>query len=226
MVFVYYVPYQLVGSTRCNCKPVSVNRKWHMGIAEEFAEAWFNTSVHRRRREQLLVTATTELPYVLLSPAEINKQETSVRRGTLSVEKPQIIVPGQNQRIADFTKLDDEKFEDIRNSLILARFVKFPSGRYLHQSYQLDIVDTPIETLTESWNQKLEQQQDQTTGLITTRVPSWRLALLVYVAQTVGKSMHKDLDALLEKILGVSFQSDPSSFPPRGGPRDSEFYLS
>lgn len=54
-------------------------------------------------RKQLLVTSTTELPYVLLSPAEINKQETSVRRGTLSVEKPQIIVPGHKQNIADFT---------------------------------------------------------------------------------------------------------------------------
>lgn len=49
------------------------------------------------------MTATTELPYILLSPAEINQRETSVRRGTLSVEKPQIIVPGQNRNIADFT---------------------------------------------------------------------------------------------------------------------------
>ncbi|GJQ13690.1 hypothetical protein GpartN1_g5481.t1 [Galdieria partita] len=224
MVFVYCLPCSTIQSGRC--KRSNVNTKWRMGIAEEFAEAWFNTSVHRRRREQLLVTATTELPYVLLSPAEINKQETSVRRGTLSVEKPQIIVPGQKQSIADFTKLDEEKFEDIRNSLILARFVKFPTGRYLHQSYHLDIVDTPLEALTEKWIQKLEQQEDRTTGLITTKASSWRLALLVYVAQTVGRSMHKDLDALLEKILGVSVHSDPSSFPPRGGPRDSEFYLS
>jgi hypothetical protein len=84
-------------------KRTNLKRKWKMGIVEEFAEAWLNTSVHRRRRKQLLVTSTTELPYVLLSPAEINKQETSVRRGTLSVEKPQIIVPGHKQNIADFT---------------------------------------------------------------------------------------------------------------------------
>jgi len=207
-------------------KRTNLKRKWKMGIVEEFAEAWLNTSVHRRRRKQLLVTSTTELPYVLLSPAEINKQETSVRRGTLSVEKPQIIVPGHKQNIADFTKLDDERFEDIRNSLILARFVKFPSGRYRNRSYQLDIVDSPVEALAEKWNEQLEKEQDETTGLISTRLSSsWRLALVVYVAQTVGSCMYRDLDAVLQKILGISVESDSSTFPPRGGPRDSEFYL-
>lgn len=109
---------------------------------------------------------------------------------------------------------------------MLARFVKFPSGRYLHRSYHLDIVDTPLEALTETWNQRLEQQKDETTGLISTKASSWRLALIVYVAQTVGRSLHKDLDIVLEKMLGISTETDSSNFPPRGGPRDSEFYFS
>eukprot|EP00871_Galdieria_phlegrea_P004422 jgi/Galph1/4981/GphlegSOOS_G3654.1 len=209
-----------------SCLVTSCKRKfWTMGIAEDFADAWFKTHIHRRRKEQLLITEATELPYIILSPAEMNKNETAVRKGKVTVEQPQIILPGQSRRIADFSKLEEEKFRDIKNSLILGRLIKFPAGRYRHLSYALDINPVSVKVLTEEWFTRLEQENDGVTGLVSTCAQNWQLALLVYIAQTVGRSMYSDIDAVLQKLLGITTSSDSQQYPERGGPRDSEFYL-
>ena len=102
-----------------------------MDIQEAWQKALKQTEIVRPRVEPLSRTAATELPYIFLAESAVNRGDTVVRTGAITVEKPSIILPSNLPHFEGFE--EDEKSSWKENAVMqffLVRGVRFPSLKY------------------------------------------------------------------------------------------------
>lgn len=172
-----------------------------MDIEERWEKALEKTEVIRPRVQELLTFSHTDLLYIFLSESSINVGDTVVRKGSVVVEKPSLILP---LGLPHFEGFDFEKEpeinEDMVTNFLLVRGVKFPSLNYNNRTYSLDIFEGRLSKAIEQYRDRLQREEDVLTGLIIGPEDCWQFSLLIFVCSQVVKSADGDIKRLLEQL--------------------------
>jgi len=170
-----------------------------MNIVELWEKALKKTEILRFRMHPLHAYETTEIPYIFLAESAVNPGDSVIRKGSVFVDKPSIVMPENLPHFEGFEFDEDLDVSD--NSVInffLVRGVKFPSFRYNNKTQSLDIYEGKLKSAISSYKDKLQRQEEVHTGLIIGPEDCWQFSVLIYVCATIARSADSDIKRLLD----------------------------
>lgn len=164
---------------------------WEKALAE--------TDIIRSRLKTLSATQETTLPYLFLAASSVNEGDTLVRRGEVLVDKPTIIMPNHSPQFGgfDFGK-NLEIGEDLINSFLLIRGVRFPSLKFDNHISSVDLFEGGVDKAIENYGNQLERKEDIATTLLVGPEDVWQFSVLIYIGMQVGRSAGNDLQAYFD----------------------------
>jgi hypothetical protein len=172
-----------------------------MDIQEKWEKALKKTEIIRPRVQELLTFSATDLPYIFLSESSINIGDTVVRKGSVLIEKPSLILP---VGLPQFEGFDFEKETDIDKdklvNFLLVRGIKFPSLHYDNKTYSLDLFEDSLKNAIKHHHDKLQREENVNTGLIIGPEDCWQLSLLIFVCTQVIRQSDGDIKRLLDEF--------------------------
>lgn len=172
-----------------------------MDIEKYWNKAIKHTEVIRSRIQILSSSSDSTVPYILLSPSEVDSNDTIVRKGSLRVQKPSLLVPPNNPQFDGFEF--DGNFSVDQNSLVnflLVRGIQLPSLNYNNQSNTLDVFAGKMSVAIKHYKTLLEEKENITTGLITAPQDCWQFSLLVFICAQINKNVSNDLNFLFKNL--------------------------
>ncbi len=173
-----------------------------MNIQELWEKAIRETKVIRPRLKSLSAHAATELPYIFLAESLVNRGDTVVRKGKISVEKPTLILP---HNIPQFEGFDFEKEfnlnQDTVTNFLLIRGIKFPSLKYIHEASSLDVFEGHLKKAAAKFSDELARKEDVDAGLISGADDSWPFSVLIFVCTQVIRSAPNDIKRLFDDFM-------------------------
>jgi len=171
-----------------------------MDIESEWKKALKQTDVIRSRVMPLATHENTLLPYIFLAESALNRGDTLVRKGEITVEKPAIILP---ENLPQFEGFEFEQESPLRHDFITAFFmvrgIRFPSLRYQNKTESLDVFEGPVQKASDYWADKLGAMEDVRTGLVRGPEESWQFSILILVAHQVSRQADGDIRKLMER---------------------------
>ena len=172
-----------------------------MDIEEKWQKALSKTEIIRSRVQELLTFSSTALPYVFLAESSINTGDSVVRKGEVSADRPSLILPFGMPHFEGF-KLREELHidENMLVNFLVVRGIKFPSLNFNNRTYSLDIFEGYLKKAIEYQSDKMQREEDITTGLIVGPEDCWQLSVLLYVCTQVIKSADGDIKRLLDEL--------------------------
>ena len=170
-----------------------------MDIREKWHKALEKTEIIRPRIQDLYTFSHTDIPYIFLSESSINTGDTVARKGSVTVEKPSLILPLGLPHFEgfDFEK-ETEANDDMVANFLLVRGVKFPSLKYNNKTYSLDVFEGRLSKAIERFRDRLQREEDVLTGLVTGPQDCWQFSVLIFVCTQVIKSADGDIKKLME----------------------------
>lgn len=171
-----------------------------MDIESEWQKALKQSRVIRSRVMPLATHENTLLPYVFLAESALNRGDTVVRKGEITVEKPAIILP---ENLPQFEGFEFERESPVRHDFIttflMVRGIRFPSFRYQNKTESLDVFEGPIQKASDYWDDKLRAMEDVRTGLVCGSEECWQFSILILVAHQISRQADGDIRKLIDK---------------------------
>jgi hypothetical protein len=170
-----------------------------MDIMNRWEKALKNTEIRRSRIHPLLTFETTELPYLFLAESAINAGDSVVRRGSVYVEKPSIVLPDNSPQFEGFDFNEELHLnEDMVINFLLVRGVRFPS--YNNKVNSLDIYEGRLKNAISHFEDRLRREEDVHMGLIVGPEDCWQFSILIFICTMVAKSAGRDIQRLLDNM--------------------------
>ncbi len=170
-------------------------------IEEKWEKALGKTEIIRPRIQELLTFSTTVLPYIFLSESSINVGDSVARKGEVLVEKPSLILPLGLPQFEGFElKKELHIDESMLVDFLVVRGIKFPSLKYNNKTYSLDIFEGRLKKAMEHYHDKLQREENMTTGLIVGPEDTWQLSVVIYICTQVVKSAGGDITRLIDEF--------------------------
>ncbi len=173
-----------------------------MNIHELWERAARETKIIRPRVKTLSTIAATELPYILLSESVVNRGDTVVRKGKISVEKPTLVLPHDIPQFEGFDFEKELKYsQDTIINFLLVRGIKFPSLKYSHASSSLNVFEGDIRKAIAKFSNELARKEDVDAGLISGPDDCWPFSVLIFVCGQVIRSAPNDIRKLFDDFM-------------------------
>jgi hypothetical protein len=173
-----------------------------MHIQDLWEKAARETKIIRPRLKSLSVSSVTELPYTLLSESMVNRGDTVVRKGKISVDKPTLLVPPNIPHFEGFDFENELKLnQDTVINFLLVRGIKFPSFKYSHEVSSLDLFEGHIKKAIGKFSDELARKEDVDRGLITGPDDCWPFSILIFVCTQVIRSAPNDIRRLFDDYM-------------------------
>lgn len=171
-----------------------------MDIESLWNKAIKETEIHWQRLQYLATFQPTRISYILLSKSDISPEDTVVRRGSIEVLQPIIIVPPDYPIFEGFNFKEDIGLEsDSVRAFLYMRGIRLPSLKYYNKTFTLDVWEMPITDALAKIKNDLYRREDTKTGLIVGPNDVWQFSLLIYVASLIDRSFEHDLKRIWEK---------------------------
>jgi hypothetical protein len=174
-----------------------------MDIEQLWEKAQKKTEILRGRVKALPTFASTKVPYVFMGESVVNEGHTVVRKGSILIEKPIIILP---EDLPQFEGFDFEKDLDVEQGTMqmffLMRGIRFPSLKYNNTIDKLDLKETSLAKTAEKYKKSLERRENVNTALILGPEDCWQFSILLYMATLIGRCARTDIINLMEKVNG------------------------
>ncbi|MDP8261112.1 MAG: hypothetical protein P9M01_02060 [Candidatus Kappaea frigidicola] len=172
-----------------------------MDLEEFWQSALKKTEIHRTRLNKLHTFKATELPYILLAESSVNEGDTVVRKGTIKVDKPLIVMPEHYPVFDGFDfKEDLDISDDSLRSFLLMRGISLPSLKYHNNTYAIEVYEGSLSKAIDHYKDLIQKKEDIRLGLVIGPDEAWKLSLLIYVASMVSKSAQSDINGFIEKL--------------------------
>jgi hypothetical protein len=124
-----------------------------------------------------------------------------VREGQVVVEQPSLLLPQDHPYFEGFQfESDLHIHQDLLTSFLLVRGVRFPSFYYKNSIHHLDIFEGDLEKAARSFRQRLEREENVSTGLVTGPEDCWQFSVLIFISTHVLRSAPGDLKGLLDQL--------------------------
>ncbi|MFH1359581.1 MAG: hypothetical protein ABIJ41_00910 [Candidatus Omnitrophota bacterium] len=171
-----------------------------MDIQKSWEKALKNTEIVRARVKSLSTFSDTQVPYVLLSESEINTGDTVVRKGSITVTKPSIMLPPHIPQFEGFELENIGRFnEETIMNFLLVRGITLPSLKYQNQTYSLDLYEGTLKKAIEFHNDLLQKKEDVHTGLVVGPDDCWPFSMLIFICAQAARSASSDIQKLLDE---------------------------
>lgn len=171
-----------------------------MNIQESWEKALRQTEVIRARVKGLMTFETTPLPYVFLAESAVNAGDTVVRKGSVAVERPALILP---DNVPEFSGFEFEKDfalgSEYLRTFFMVRGIRFPSMRYQNVTDSLDLYEGKLSRAIEDYREQLQRSEDIETGLFIGPEDCWQFSVVVFIAHQMLRQADGDLKRLLEE---------------------------
>ena len=168
-----------------------------MDIRQKWEKALKNTEIKRNRIQELDAFSSTLVPYIFLGSG-LPSGGTVTRKGQIIAEKPSLILPTGIPQLEGFDFGEDFSEDQVINFLLI-RGVRLPSLRYNHKSSSRDTSKVSLEKEIERQLNRLQRKEDVETALIVGPEECWQYSVLIFVANMVSRTAHRDIKRLLEK---------------------------
>lgn len=170
-----------------------------MNIQELWKKAIKTTEIIRPRVKPLFSDKATEVNYIFLAESKINAGDTVVRKGEVTVQKPELIMPHQ---LPIFENFDFDKNMGISDDTVvnffLVRGVTFPTFKYKSNVSTLDIFEGGLDNARAKYGQELQRKEDVHTGLVIGDEECWQFCILILLADIISKGTSSDIKKLLD----------------------------
>jgi hypothetical protein len=172
-----------------------------MDLDKLWQKALKKTEIHRARLNKLHTFKETELPYILLTESLVNEGDTVVRKGTIKVDKPIIVMPEHYPVFDGFDfKEDLDISDDNMRSFLLMRGISLPSLKYSNDTYAVEVYEGSLSKAIGHYKKLLQKQEDIRLGLVIGPDEAWKFSLVIYVASMVTKSAQNDITTFIDKL--------------------------
>lgn len=168
-----------------------------MNFQDAWSKALKETEIIRTRILGLHTFDQTKVGYVLLSASSINPGDTVVRSGEVVIDRPALILPPHIPQFEGFNFDVLEGSEDSLINFLLVRGVTLPSLKYNNSSH-LDIFEGKVDEAIKHYGNRLEREENTSTGLIVAPEDIWQLSLLIFICSQISKSSSTDINRLME----------------------------
>lgn len=155
------------------------------------------TNIIRARRNNLFTFGTTVLPYIFTAESSINKGDTLVRKGSISTDKPSIIMPEQGA--SSFEGFESTREDERGLNLLFGRAFQVPAMSYKNAHSSLDIVAKPLSQVTDDIFEDMEKSGDSRSALLSGPEDLWHISLLLYAAEMTHRSAGANIREMLER---------------------------
>src|SRR5476649_3085807 len=113
-----------------------------MDAHSAWEKALRETNIIRSRVMSLQTFSETHVPYVLLSPSQINEGDTVVRTGEILVHRPSLILPPNIPQFEGFNFEDEDSFkENTVINFLMVRGITLPSMKYDNKIFSLNVFE-------------------------------------------------------------------------------------
>ncbi|MFH1868098.1 MAG: hypothetical protein ABH843_03915 [Candidatus Omnitrophota bacterium] len=172
-----------------------------MDIMERWEKALKSTEIVRSRVHPLLTFETTKLPYIFLAESAVNTGDSVVRKGSVFVEKPSIVLPDNSPQLEGFDfNSEFDLSEAMVINFLLVRGVRFPSYKYNNKVNSLDVYEGRLKKAIDHYKYKLQRKEDVHAGLIIGPEDCWQFSILIFICTMVARSAGKDIQGLLDDM--------------------------
>ena len=171
-----------------------------MDLTQSWNKALKHTEIIRSRVQALMTFSSTTVPYICLSESTINPGDTVVRQCEIIVERPSLILPANNPQFEGFEFEPDLPSNDpsIINFLLI-RGVTFPSLKYNNKTISMEIYEGELNDCITHYLDKLQKEENVTTGLITGPEDCWQFSVLIFIGTQIAKNADGDIRKLWEE---------------------------
>ncbi len=171
-----------------------------MDLHASWEKALRETDIVRSRVSALQTFAETKVPYILLSPSLINEGDTVVRTGEVLVHKPTLILPPNVPQLEGFEFKDGDSFkEESMINFLMVRGITLPSMKYDNKVFSLNVFEGKMEEAVGNYGNRLQREENTSTGLICGPDEIWQLSLLIFICSQIAKNSSVDIRRLLEE---------------------------
>jgi len=172
-----------------------------LDIHESWEKALKQTEIIRPRVQPLSTFEATQLPYVFLAESAVNRGDTVVRKGKVTVDKPSIILPPCMPQLEGFDF--DKKFSgtsDYLTTFLLMRGIRFPSMKYENKVNTLEVFEGKLRQAIDRYSERLQQQENVTTGLVIGPEDCWQFSVLIFVCVQALRSADGDIRKIFDRF--------------------------
>lgn len=156
-----------------------------------------NTEVLILPKKYISTSGSTTMRYFIIAEplykefeGESGEEETVVREGKITWEKPKLITPSYMLRLEGFSleaqsalKILAEEDNDLAMILYNLKFIK--------NSEKMDIIPKPITEIAENIESQIENDKDQACGLIKGVDEFWDISLFRFVQEVITYSAQR-----------------------------------
>ncbi len=171
-----------------------------MDFENIWKKALKHTEIVRTRVQSLMTTADTSVPYILMCESSVNVGDTVVRKGSVTITRPSLIVPPNNPQFEGFDfDGEDEIDADSLINFLLVRGVTLPSMHYDNKTISIDVFSESLAKAVKHYEKELQEKENVTTGLIIGHEDCWQLSLLIFVCTQIAKNADRDIKSLMDQ---------------------------
>ncbi len=167
---------------------------------ELWNEAINNTEIVRLPIKRLLTFGLTNFDYVFLGESLVNKGDTVVRKGKLSIDKPALILPGNMPTFKGFNTEDGIGLDSKLSSFFYVRGISFPSLRYTNEICEIDIFEGSLTEAERHYLDEVRNNELISTGIVIGSDMSWQFSVLLMSCHIIDNYVDRDLREIINKI--------------------------
>ncbi|MDD3777388.1 MAG: hypothetical protein PHN32_07260 [Actinomycetota bacterium] len=168
-----------------------------MNMEDKIKYVLENTEVLILPQKYLSTSGSTTMSYFIVSEplykefeGESGEEETVVRQGKITWEKPKLITPSYMLRLEGFSPEAQEALkmlakEDSDLALILYNL------KFIKSAEQMEIVSKPITAIAENIESQINNSQDQACGLIKGVDEFWDISLFKFIQEVITYSAQR-----------------------------------
>ncbi len=160
-------------------------------MEDAFRLAREDTRFVKERKNLLYTFGATRLPYVCVSPEAGNADFVTVRSGEVLADRPKIALPGEMFSFEGFEELR-EMFE-AEPFVALARRISIPPSKYVNKAGLTERRPGPLSEALQRIVNRLENDNDVRTGVISAPEEVWSISVLLYVGSQVARSAQSNV---------------------------------
>jgi hypothetical protein len=171
-----------------------------MDVHTAWEKALRETNIIRSRIMGLQTFNETHVPYILLSPSTINEGDTVVRTGEVLVHRPSLVLPPNIPQLEGFNFDNENSFEeDSMINFLMVRGISLPSMKYDNKIFSLNVFEGKMEDAVEVYCNRLQKEENTSTGLLCGPDQLWQLSLLIFICSQIVKNSSIDIRRLLDE---------------------------
>ena len=173
-----------------------------MSLQALWEEALKSTELLKIPLKRLETLKQTTFRYILLSQSLINKGDTAVRTGNITIDKPSLVLPSNLPTFTGFEEFDNgsQATDKELSEFFYMRGISFPSLKYSNTNYELDLFEGSLKKAEKHYTEQLKMQESTNTLLAIGHIDSWQFSLIIASCHMIENQLQADLKLLLNQI--------------------------